>query len=49
VIVGGLKKKEYEEHLEEMHVELNNLARWLRHTGRRATRKSGSKSALKTR
>ena len=33
--MGGLKKKEYEEHLEEMQVELNNLAHWLRHTGRR--------------
>ena len=30
-----MKKKEYEEHLEELQVELNNLARWLHHTGRR--------------
>lgn len=30
-----MKKKEYEEHLEEMQVELNRLAHWLRHTGQR--------------
>ncbi len=33
--MGRLKKKEYEAHLEAMQVELNNLAHWLRHTGRR--------------
>jgi polyphosphate kinase 2 len=30
-----LRKKDYEAHLEELHLELNNLAHWLRHTGRR--------------
>ena len=30
-----MKKKAYEEHLETLQVELNNLARWLQHTGRR--------------
>jgi polyphosphate kinase 2 len=30
-----LKKKEYQEHLDELQIELNSLARWLRHTGRR--------------
>ena len=30
-----MKKKEYEGLLEPLHLELNNLARWLRHTGRR--------------
>ena len=30
-----MKKKAYEEHLEALQVELNNLARWLQHTGRR--------------
>ena len=30
-----LKKKEYENLLEPMQVELNNLARWLKHTGTR--------------
>ncbi len=30
-----MKKKAYEEHLEVLQVELNNLARWLHHTGRR--------------
>jgi polyphosphate kinase 2 len=33
--VGRLKKKEYEKHLEKMQVELNSLAAWLEHTGRR--------------
>lgn len=33
--MGALKKKEYDERLEDMQVELNNLAHWLRHTGRR--------------
>jgi polyphosphate kinase 2 len=33
--VRGLKKKKYEEHLEDLQVELNNLAHWLRHSGRR--------------
>ena len=30
-----MKKKRYEEHLERLQLELNNLARWLQHTGRR--------------
>ena len=30
-----MKRKQYEEHLEPLQVELNNLARWLQHTGRR--------------
>ena len=30
-----LKKKEYEDLLEPLQLELNNLAHWLRHTGRR--------------
>ena len=30
-----MKKKEYEELLEPLQLELNNLAHWLRHTGRR--------------
>ena len=33
--MGRLKKKEYEKHLATMQVELNNLAAWLQHTGRR--------------
>jgi polyphosphate kinase 2 len=33
--VGKLKKKEYENLLESMQVELNSLARWLKHTGAR--------------
>jgi len=33
--VSGLKKKDYEERLEPLRLELNNLAHWLRHTGRR--------------
>ena len=32
---GPVKKKEYQEHLDTLHVELNNLAHWLRHSGRR--------------
>jgi polyphosphate kinase 2 len=30
-----VKRKQYEEHLEALQIELNNLARWLQHTGRR--------------
>jgi polyphosphate kinase 2 len=30
-----MKRKTYEAHLEPLQVELNNLARWLQHTGRR--------------
>jgi polyphosphate kinase 2 len=30
-----MKKKEYEEAIEPLQVELNNLMRWLKHTGRR--------------
>ena len=30
-----MKRKRYEEHLEALQIELNNLARWLQHTGRR--------------
>jgi polyphosphate kinase len=33
--MGDMKKKEYAEHLEELEVELNGMARWLQHTGRR--------------
>ena len=33
--MGKLKKKEYEELLEPLQAELNDLARWLQHTGRR--------------
>jgi polyphosphate kinase 2 len=33
--VARLKKKQYEKHLEKMQLELNNLAAWLEHTGRR--------------
>jgi polyphosphate kinase 2 len=33
--MAKLKRKEYEEHLEELQVELNRMARWLRHAGRR--------------
>ena len=33
--MGKLKKKEYENQLESMQVELNSLARWLKHTGTR--------------
>ena len=31
----NIKRKEYENELERLQVELNNLARWLRHTGTR--------------
>jgi len=31
-----MKRKEYEAHLEPLEVELNDMARWLAHTGRRA-------------
>ena len=30
-----MKRKKYEELMEPLHLELNNLARWLQHTGRR--------------
>ncbi|MGE0874218.1 MAG: polyphosphate kinase 2 [Burkholderiales bacterium] len=30
-----MKRKDYEARLEPLHLELNNLARWLKHTGRR--------------
>ena len=30
-----MKRKKYEEHLEPLELELNNLTRWLQHTGRR--------------
>ena len=30
-----MKRKKYEEHLEPLELELNNLMRWLQHTGRR--------------
>jgi polyphosphate kinase 2 len=33
--VARLKRREYESHLEELQVELNNLAHWLKHTGGR--------------
>ncbi|HVH26389.1 MAG TPA: polyphosphate kinase 2 [Vicinamibacterales bacterium] len=33
--MNRLKRKDYEELLEPMQLELNNLAHWLRHTGRR--------------
>jgi len=33
--VARLKKKDYAKQLEKMQVELNNLAAWLQHTGRR--------------
>jgi polyphosphate kinase 2 (PPK2 family) len=33
--VSKLRKKEYEKLLEPLQVELNNLARWLQHTGAR--------------
>jgi polyphosphate kinase len=33
--VSALKKRAYEEHLEEMQIELHNLTHWLQHTGRR--------------
>src|SRR5687767_10180627 len=31
-----MKRKEYEEHLGKLEVELNDMARWLAHTGKRA-------------
>ncbi len=30
-----MKKKKYEALMEELQIELNNVARWLRHTGKR--------------
>ena len=33
--MAKLKKKDYEQHLEPLQLELNNLAHWLRHTGKR--------------
>jgi polyphosphate kinase 2 len=30
-----VKRKKYEQHLEDLQVELENLARWLQHTGKR--------------
>jgi polyphosphate kinase 2 len=33
--VSKLKKKAYEEHLEPLEVELNSMANWLQHSGRR--------------
>ena len=30
-----MKRKKYDEHLEALQIELNNLARWLQHTGQR--------------
>ena len=30
-----MKKKDYEDLLEPMELELNNVARWLQHTGKR--------------
>ena len=33
--MSRMKKKEYEEHLQPLELELNDLARWLRHTGQR--------------
>jgi polyphosphate kinase 2 len=33
--MGKLKRHDYEEELKGMQVELNNLAHWLKHTGRR--------------
>ena len=32
---GAIGKSEYLERLEPMQVELNNMARWLQHTGQR--------------
>jgi polyphosphate kinase len=32
----AMKRKEYQEHLEPLQVELNDMARWLLHTGKRA-------------
>ena len=33
--MGKLKKHHYEKELDGIQVELNNLAHWLKHTGRR--------------
>ena len=33
--MAKLKRKEYEEHLEGLQVELNRMARWLQHSGKR--------------
>ncbi|MFA7665393.1 MAG: polyphosphate kinase 2 [Burkholderiaceae bacterium] len=33
--MGNLKKKDYEDALEPLQLELNDLAHWLRHTGKR--------------
>ncbi len=33
--MSGLKKKDYEKRLEPLQLELDNLAHWLQHTGRR--------------
>jgi polyphosphate kinase len=33
--MGSMKRKAYEAHLEELEVELNVMARWLQHTGKR--------------
>jgi polyphosphate kinase 2 len=33
--MGKLKRKQYEEQLAELQVELNRMARWLHHTGKR--------------
>jgi polyphosphate kinase len=33
--MGKLKRKEYQEELEALQIELTGVARWLRHTGRR--------------
>ena len=33
--MGKLKRKEYEAELEKLQVELNGMARWLQHTGKR--------------
>src|SRR5688572_30655297 len=30
-----MKKKQYEAHIEPLQIELNNVARWLQHTGKR--------------
>ena len=33
--MAKLKRKEYDEALEQLQVELNVMARWLQHTGKR--------------
>ena len=33
--MAPLKRKEYERHLDALENEMNMLARWLKHTGRR--------------